>query len=158
MTGVGVGREPPESAVLRLRDPDLQPFCSFQSTFLSTSSSHLPHEMDKVGIIPSLVSGAEEAETQRGLCFALRGHRVKVTQSCPALALWPAAARLLCPWQSPGKSAGAGCHALLQGASQPRDRTCISYISSALAAGFFTTRVTWEAEEDTRCRCKRGGT
>ena len=24
-------------------------------------------------------------------------------------------ARLLCPWASPGKNTGAGCHALLQG-------------------------------------------
>ena len=27
--------------------------------------------------------------------------------------LWPA--RLLCPWDSPGKDTGVGCHALLQG-------------------------------------------
>ena len=27
--------------------------------------------------------------------------------------LWPA--RLLCPWDSPGKNIGVGCHALLQG-------------------------------------------
>ena len=29
--------------------------------------------------------------------------------------------RLLCPWDSPGKSTGVDCHALLQGSSQPRD-------------------------------------
>ena len=28
---------------------------------------------------------------------------------------WTAAARLLCPWDSPGKNTGVGCHALLQG-------------------------------------------
>ena len=27
---------------------------------------------------------------------------------------WTAAYRLLCPWESPGKSTGAGCHCLLQ--------------------------------------------
>ena len=27
--------------------------------------------------------------------------------------LWPA--RLLCPWDSPGKNTGVGCHFLLQG-------------------------------------------
>ena len=27
--------------------------------------------------------------------------------------LWPT--RLLCPWDSPGKNTGVGCHALLQG-------------------------------------------
>ena len=29
---------------------------------------------------------------------------------------------------SPGKNTGVGCHALLQGSSQRRDRTCISYL------------------------------
>ena len=44
-----------------------------------------------------------------------------VTKSCPTLAtqlLQPnglGPARLLCPWDSPGKNTGAGCHALLQG-------------------------------------------
>ena len=29
---------------------------------------------------------------------------------------WPEPARLLCPWDSPGRSTGVGCRALLQGA------------------------------------------
>ena len=33
----------------------------------------------------------------------------------------------------------------LRGSSQPRDQTCISYVSPALAGRFFTTRATWEA-------------
>ena len=28
---------------------------------------------------------------------------------------WTIASRLLCPWDSPGKNSGVGCHALLQG-------------------------------------------
>ena len=36
---------------------------------------------------------------------------------------WTVAARLLCPWYSPGKNTGEGCHFLLQGVFQPRDRT-----------------------------------
>ena len=39
-----------------------------------------------------------------------------VAQSCltlPSHGLWPT--RLLCPWNSPGKNTGAGCHFLLQG-------------------------------------------
>ena len=40
--------------------------------------------------------------------------KVKVPQSCPTLCgLQPA--RLLCPWDSPGKNSGVGCHFLLQG-------------------------------------------
>ena len=34
--------------------------------------------------------------------------------------------RLLCPWDSPGRNTGVGCHALLQGSSQPRDQTQVS--------------------------------
>ena len=40
-----------------------------------------------------------------------------VISVCPTLCdpygLWPT--RLLCPWDSPGKNTGVGCHALLQG-------------------------------------------
>ena len=32
-------------------------------------------------------------------------------------------ARLLCPWDSPGKNTGVGCHALLQSLFRPRDQT-----------------------------------
>ena len=48
--------------------------------------------------------------------------------------------RLLCSWDSPGKNTGVDFHALLQGSSQPRDRTHISHLS-------FTTSITWEALE-----------
>jgi len=34
-----------------------------------------------------------------------------VTQLCPTLATpWTVATRLLCPWDSPGKNTGVGCH------------------------------------------------
>ena len=36
---------------------------------------------------------------------------------------------LLCPWNSPGKNIGVGCHFLLQGIFLPRDRTCVSFIT-----------------------------
>ena len=53
---------------------------------------------------------------------------------CAALSnsLWPYGllpTRLLCPQDSPGKNTGLGFHFLLQGSSQPRDRTHISCIS-----------------------------
>ena len=39
-----------------------------------------------------------------------------VSKSCPNLATpWTVVARLLCPWDCPGKNAEAGCHFLLQG-------------------------------------------
>ena len=37
----------------------------------------------------------------------------KLLQSCPSLSEKPT--RFLCPWDSPGKNTGVGCHALLQG-------------------------------------------
>ena len=44
------------------------------------------------------------------------------------LTLWtPAPGDSLCPWDSLNMNIGVGCHALRS--SQPRDRTCISYIS-----------------------------
>ena len=48
-------------------------------------------------------------------------------------------ARLLCPWDSPGKNTGAGGHFPLQGSSWPRGLLHLS----ALAGGFFTTSATW---------------
>ena len=47
--------------------------------------------------------------------------KVLVAQSCLTLrphGLWPA--RVLCPWDSPGKNAGVDCHALLQGIFPPQ--------------------------------------
>ena len=38
-------------------------------------------------------------------------------------------ARLLRPWDSPGKNTGVGCHALLQGIFPTRGWTQVSYIS-----------------------------
>ena len=41
---------------------------------------------------------------------------VLVIKSCPTLVIpWTMPARLLCPWDSPGKNTGVGCHFLLQG-------------------------------------------
>ena len=40
---------------------------------------------------------------------------VLVTQSCPTLCDPMDPSRLLCPWDSPGKNTGVGCHFLLQG-------------------------------------------
>ena len=61
----------------------------------------------------------------RWVCFS---HMCSVTQSCPTLlkphGLWPLP-RLLCPWDSPGKNSGVGCHFLLQGIFQPRNQTHI---------------------------------
>ena len=69
----------------------------------------------------------------------------KLFQSCPTLrpnGLKPA--RLLFPWDSPGKNTGVGCHFLLQEIFPTQDGTCISF-SSCIAGGFLTASATWEA-------------
>ena len=41
--------------------------------------------------------------------------RAKSLQSRPTLCNCMESTRLLCPWDSPGKNTGMGCHVLLQG-------------------------------------------
>ena len=69
-------------------------------------------------------------------------------QSCPTLCdpMDCSPPMLFCPWDSPGKNIGVGCHVLLQGifltqGSNPH------LMSPALAGGFFTCSSTWEAQE-----------
>ena len=53
--------------------------------------------------------------------------------------------KLFCPWNSPGKNTGVGCHALLQ-ESFPDPGSKLTFLTSpALAGEFFTTSTTWEA-------------
>ena len=53
--------------------------------------------------------------------------------------------QLLCPWDSAGKDAGAGCHALLQGIVQVQgSHLCLLQLLH-WQAGLFTTSVKWEA-------------
>ena len=61
-------------------------------------------------------------------------HEVLVQSLTTSDSLWPVDCspdRLLCPWDSPGKNTGVGCHVLLQviSSSWPKDRAHISYIS-----------------------------
>ena len=70
-----------------------------------------------------------------------------VVQSYPTLrphGLRPA--RLLCPWDSPGKNAEVGCHFLLQGIFPTQGIEPASLMSPALAGGFFTNSTIWEAQ------------
>ena len=51
---------------------------------------------------------------------------VLLTQSSDSFqppGLWPAS--LLCPWDSPGKNTGEGCHSLLQGIFPIQDQICV---------------------------------
>ena len=62
----------------------------------------------------------EEPHTSVGAVAMCTYECVCVCVSCSVMfeslqphGLWPA--RLLCPWDSPGKNTGVGCHFLLQG-------------------------------------------
>ena len=57
---------------------------------------------------------------------------------------WTIAPRLLCPWDSPCKNTGVGCHALLQGIFLTQGSNLHLLTSPALAGRFFTTSATWE--------------
>ena len=54
-------------------------------------------------------------------------------------------ARLLCPWDFPGKNIGVGCHLLLQGIFPTQGIEPASLASPVLAGGFLSTITTWEA-------------
>ena len=53
-----------------------------------------------------------------------------------------------CPWDSPGKNTGVGCHTLIQGIflTQGSNLHLLHALSPALAGRFFTTSATWEAQ------------
>ena len=48
------------------------------------------------------------------------------SDSLPPHGLYPA--RLLCPWDFPGKNARVGCHFTSRGSSWSENRTCVSFI------------------------------
>ena len=72
----------------------------------------------------------------KSVCILYLCACVKSLQSCLTLCdpVDSSPTSLLWPWESPDKNTGVGCHALLQGSSQPK----IESASPALAAGFFT--------------------
>ena len=57
------------------------------------------------------------------------------------------AARLLCPWDSPGKNTGVCCHSLIQGMfpTQGWILHLLCLLPPALAGRFFSTSTTWKA-------------
>ena len=95
--------------------------------------AEVPEILQILGPLPKLEQGAGE-EGRKGWQFQVSGVRIKVCTlnrlSCPTLQPYePQPARLLCPWDSPGKNTGVGCHVLLQGiftswgSSQSKDQT-----------------------------------
>ena len=72
----------------------------------------------------------------------LEGMRAKSLQSCPTLRPHGLqSTRPLCPWDSPGKNTGVGCHASSSKSSHPGIEPR-SLCLPALAGTFFTTGAT----------------
>ena len=59
--------------------------------------------------------------------------------------------RLLCPWNSPGKNTGVGCHSLLQGTLPNPGIKPMSLMSPGLAGRFFITSAAWEVHVTNVC-------
>ena len=60
-----------------------------------------------------------------------------VAKSCLTLATpWTVTCKLLCPWDSPGKNTGVGCHALLQDVNEHTS----TYLSSKYYSEFTSRR------------------
>ena len=73
-------------------------------------------------------------------------HRLSCAPCLQPSGLHPA--RLLCPWEFPGKDTGVGCHACLQWSCWTRDWTCDSFFLYEFAGRFFTTSATWEGRSE----------
>ena len=67
---------------------------------------------------------------------------VCISHSVMSYSLWPmdcSTPRLLCPWNSPGKNNGVGCHSLFQRIFPPR----VSYISGRFFTIWATRKAHW---------------
>ena len=82
---------------------------------------------------------ATEASSLQCMCSA---KSLQLSQTLRHSGLQPP--RLLCPWGSPGKNAGVGCHYLLQGIFQMQGSNLSLLTSPSLSAEFFTNSTTWE--------------
>ena len=78
------------------------------------------------------------------MCAVLCSVVSVVSDSVHPFGLQPS--RLLCPWNSPGKNTGGGCHALLQGIFPTQGLNPCLLHQPALTSGFFTASTSWEAQ------------
>ena len=102
---------------------------------------------DKLYDACSSSDASQKIHTQQvGVFLSMCLATANLLQSCPTVqpyGLHPA--RLLCPWDSPGKNTGVGCHALLHGIFPTRESNPGLSRLPELAARFLTTSANWEA-------------
>ena len=95
---------------------------------------------DKEKLLPGKVQSV--VIDVQGRCIGAKFLQSHLT-SCDAIDCGPSGSS--CPWDSPGKNTGVGCHALLQGIFPTQGVESASLMSPALAGGFYTISTTWEA-------------
>ena len=95
-----------------------------------------------LGCLMSMCPSPPRPARCRGIDLNRGTGRVCVPNSLRPHGLQPT--QFLCPWDSPGKNMGVGCHALLPGDLPNPGIKPTSLMSPASAGGFFTTSATWE--------------
>ena len=78
--------------------------------------------------------GADTQDATCQNCWVYWQVRIRVSHSVVSDSFWLWPTRPLCPWDSPGKNTGVGCHSHLLGIFPTRDQTWVSCI----AGGPFT--------------------
>ena len=71
------------------------------------------------------------------VCIRAQSVTSVMSNSLRPFRLWPA--KLLCPWDSPGKNTVVGCHALLQRIFPTQQQNCV-FCDSCISGGFFTAK------------------
>ena len=140
---------------------NIQSLCHSESvsaiTFVKCPISH-QGEKDK---LRGLCDSTSNKLSQGGRCafhgsrrcrpgwWARLGDPVSVLSRVQLFAtLWTVALRLLCPWDSPSKNTGVGCHALLQGVLPDPGFELVSPVAPASAGGFFSTVLPGKSQSD----------
>ena len=110
--------------------------------YSNPSSSSLPFQpFSQLNVLSdSLLNGLKKKKWRVGRLLKSVSHSV-MSDSLQTHGQQPT--RLFCPQVFPGKNTGVGCHSLLQGIFQPRDRTWVS----CFADRFFTIGATREAQQ-----------
>ena len=96
----------------------------FEPTAVTGPGLSLPHRTASLSasysLAPAKFAGSRVSLEGTNFCCDLPEPKLHgcclIAKSCLTLATpWTVAARLLCPWDFPGKDTGVGCHFLLQG-------------------------------------------
>ena len=113
--------------------------------YLALGSEHAPALGLMVGYF------LDVSQQGQSVCVCTKSFQV-VSNSLRTHGLYPA--RLLCPWDSPGKYTGVGHQALLQGIFPTQGWNLVSCVSCIGRRGFFCflfiTSTTWEAQQTER--------